>query len=261
MKALWRVVGSVATVAAMVISTAAMVAIFADADLPSSREYEPIPFSGSSLKVVTNSPFVTVDVVSGEAGRIFVERRMTWSSRDQPKFTQNWDPLTSTLDLGAECPEPTTVVEQHNPRCTVDYQISVPVETDLVAETGRGELSVSGLYGNLRLTSLSGNVRISGIVGGVWARSGSGSITAEGMRADRADVETGAGDLDLTFHQPPDDIRAVVRTEGEVRVRVPASTYNVTALGRKTFVNVTHASHSSRRIFAEAPAGRVELCC
>jgi hypothetical protein len=260
-KALWRVVGSIATLAALVISTAAMVAVFADADLPSSTDAERIPFSDSSLKIVTNSPFVSVDVNPGAAGEIFIERRMTWATRDRPDYTQNWDPLSSTLDLGAECPEPTAVIVQHNPWCTVDYRISVPVETDLVAETGRGDLDVSRLYGNLRLTSLSGNVRIADIVGGVWARSGSGSITGEGLRASRADVETGAGDLDLTFHQPPDDIRAVVRTEGEVRVRVPSGAYHVTALGRKTFVNVTHAADSQRKIFAEAPSGRVELCC
>jgi putative adhesin len=77
---------------------------------------------------------------------------------------------------------------------SISYELVVPAETKLRAESGSGSQTIEGIAGPLEAGSGSGGLRISGIGQEVHARTGSGSIE---LRAIRAGVRasTGSGSI------------------------------------------------------------------
>jgi Putative adhesin len=77
---------------------------------------------------------------------------------------------------------------------SIDYQITVPAETHLRAETGSGDHSVRGLRGNVDVRAGSGNIELEDIVGKVVAETGSGNVHGRAV-AGPFDGHTGSGDI------------------------------------------------------------------
>ncbi|WP_052423049.1 hypothetical protein [Nonomuraea candida] len=257
MRGLWLTAGAVVTVIALALSTTLLWSAFAAGRTPTDRAMRSIPFEGSGLRVKTGRGQVHVWVMAGRAGELLLQRSMQWS-KDRPTVTEDWDSATGTLLLDATCPGSD---QPDGPLCEAEYTLLVPPETDLAADTAGGGLWVSDLFGDLRLTSVSGDVRVEGAAGEVWARAGTGSFTGEGLRGERADVEVGSGDVSLYFEGAPTDVRAIVRTAGDVRVTVREGVYDVTATGENTTVDVRRRAGAARRIVAGAGGGTVTVCC
>lgn len=122
---------------------------------------------------------------------------------------------------------------------SVDYEVSVPVETalnlhsgsgDIVIEhvgrylsatCGSGNLSAHGVHGaaelgtgsgdvvleedgigNIKVKTGSGNIKVSGLDGGITTRSGSGDTIASGRLTGPANLSSGSGNIRL--HLTPD---------------------------------------------------------
>ena len=117
---------------------------------------------------------------------------------------------------------------------SIDYEVIVPAQTKLLAETGSGDTDISGVNGPLRASTGSGNVRASDINGDarlstgsgdvklysvsgrLYARTGSGNITARSVGGGIV-AETGSGDVECE-QTKPGDISA--RTgSGNIRLR------------------------------------------
>ena len=110
---------------------------------------------------------------------------------------------------------------------SISYELVVPAETRLRAETGSGDQSVEGIQGplkastgsgGLRLTRIgsevhaetgSGDIQIDSVQGSVTASTGSGSIRASGVAGDFSG-ETGSGDVAATAVPPR--LRTGIRT-------------------------------------------------
>jgi DUF4097 and DUF4098 domain-containing protein YvlB len=102
---------------------------------------------------------------------------------------------------------------------SISYDVTVPKETRLRAETGSGDQSVEGIQGPLkaetgsggiRITRISsevhaetgsGDIQIESVQGSVTANTGSGSIRANGV-AGEFSGETGSGDVRLEQSAP-----------------------------------------------------------
>ncbi|WP_440100231.1 DUF4097 family beta strand repeat-containing protein [Streptosporangium sp. H16] len=165
--------------------------------------------------VVEATGHVNVSVVPGAAKRLGLERTLLWT-RDRPVVTEEWDGRTLQLDV--RCPGG----RPDGPACQADYILSVPAATDVEAASRRfGNVSVSGIQGDLRLSTAMGDVVADGTGGALLVRAQTGNVIGTGLRSAGADVETGTGDVDLRFAAPPDDVSAVVRASGDVKVRVP----------------------------------------
>lgn len=102
---------------------------------------------------------------------------------------------------------------------SISYDLVVPKETLLRAETGSGDQSVEGIQGPLKASTGSGGIRIArigsevhaatgsgdiqieSVQGSVTANTGSGSIRANGV-AGEFSGETGSGDVSLEQSAP-----------------------------------------------------------
>ncbi len=77
---------------------------------------------------------------------------------------------------------------------SVSLVVSVPTRTDLLARTGDGSISVTGVEGRVELRTGDGSVRGNGLDGQIVAHTGDGSVSLEGVRGE-VDVNTGDGSV------------------------------------------------------------------
>ncbi|MGW4402863.1 DUF4097 family beta strand repeat-containing protein [Nonomuraea sp. NPDC004702] len=256
MRAIWLTAGTAATVTALLLSVLLVWNGFARATAPQETRARTVPFALDTLKVTTGSGEVNVEIVPGPAGELTISRSVNWTSIDRPVITEDWNGDTLRLDIRCG-----TAPRPDGPVCRADYTLLVPFETGVEARTTVGDLGVHSVVGAVRLTTVSGNVRAEGVTGEVWARSGSGSVFGDAMLGSQADVETGSGDVRLDFANPPLTVRAVARATGDVDLRLPPETYDVTTEGRRTEVEVDAVKGAPRKIEARAPLGSVRVCC
>ncbi|WP_336215738.1 DUF4097 family beta strand repeat-containing protein [Nonomuraea sp. LPB2021202275-12-8] len=254
MRAVWRVAGAILTVVALTLSTVTISAGFAQALLPTESSVRTIAFEGrTQLKIAADRGDVRVTVQAGEAGVIVIDRWLRWE-QDKPSVSEDWD--GRTLRLGASCSG-----QPEQPLCEAEYHLLVPPETDIEATASTGAVTVSRMYGDVRVSSVSGAVFVTETSGNLWARSGSGSVSGYDLRADHADVEVGAGNVDLSFRTPPAKVRAVVRTSGDITVELPEAAYDLTAEAPDIFLPTGRDPTSPRKISLSTPEGTVTVCC
>jgi len=162
-----------------------------------------------------------------------VERLRYGTKRPQVEETAGPDGLT----LRGSCP-------WYNSNCSVDVAVTVPANLIVDAHSSAGDISVSGVTGQLTLNSSAGNVR------------------ATGIRSDQVRAESSAGDVELSFDEAPSDVYAR-SSAGDVTVRLPpeAGGYRVdasTSAGERD-VDVPVDPASPRRISARSSAGDVDV--
>ncbi|MFZ0309955.1 MAG: DUF4097 family beta strand repeat-containing protein [Candidatus Sulfotelmatobacter sp.] len=89
---------------------------------------------------------------------------------------------------------------------SVDYEITVPIDTTIRSHSGSGDQTIEGTHGNVDLQSGSGDVKLSRLTGEIRLQTGSGDVRAREIAgpvrggAGSGDIEveeTGAGDIDL----------------------------------------------------------------
>jgi DUF4097 and DUF4098 domain-containing protein YvlB len=103
----------------------------------------------------------------------------------QPPVTQDGNRIRLSL------PED----EEIRKRLSISYDVTVPADTEVSANTGSGSITVDGLERNARTHTGSGSVRISNVAGSVRADTGSGSVTLEAI-GQGAQASTGSGSIE-----------------------------------------------------------------
>jgi hypothetical protein len=89
---------------------------------------------------------------------------------------------------------------------SVDYEITVPADTTIRAQSGSGDQTIEGTHGDADLQSGSGELKLTRITGEIHLQTGSGNVHAKEISgavrggAGSGDIEvkeTGPGDIDL----------------------------------------------------------------
>ena len=80
---------------------------------------------------------------------------------------------------------------------SISYELIVPVETQMRAQTGSGNEDIEGIHGSLDISSGSGRLRISTIGNTVRAESGSGGIEIDQVKGN-VHAKTGSGSIHAT---------------------------------------------------------------
>lgn len=140
-------------------------------------------------------------------------------------------PKIATAALGggvqftAQCPTFWTAQD-----CEVDVTVTVPAATEVVADTGDGDVRASNTSGVLSLDTGNGDVRLTQVVGTIQARTGNGDVVGAGLASSDLAVETGNGDVALAWSSVPGKVRVTVGN-GSVEILVPggAHRYRVSA--------------------------------
>jgi hypothetical protein len=197
---------SVAARSSLLIALVLLLGSFAAASTPQGSFERTFQVSGGpvDLEVQTHSGDITVRAgASGQViirGRIFVGDHWLFGNRH-----------TDVSDI-----------EQHPPLrqdgnriridyaslrdISVDYEITVPVDTTVRTHSGSGDQVIEGTRGNVDLQSGSGNLKLAQLTGEIRLQTGSGDVRAREIAgpvrggAGSGDIEveeTGSGDIDL----------------------------------------------------------------
>jgi hypothetical protein len=162
-------------------------------------------------------------VLAGEPGAVTVERQLTSTSRNRPTVDEA---LTGqTLQITGRCPSNGWRFGLGS-ECRIHYVLLVPPDTSLEVRTDAGDVRVKDLTGEVRITVAAGDVTAEHLAGPLLVRSDSGDIRGIGLRTATTDLETSAGDIDLSFAQTPATV-SVVADAGDVVIGLPDGTYRV----------------------------------
>ena len=88
-------------------------------------------------------------------------------------------------------------------RVSISYEISVPANTGVIADTGSGSITIRGIEAHVNADTGSGSITLENIGGSVRADTGSGSIRADGV-AGAFNADTGSGSVYLMQTAPGD---------------------------------------------------------
>lgn len=116
----------------------------------------------------------------------------------------------NSIRIGYDLPED---VKRH---VSISYEITVPASTAVQAQSGSGNVEVSGVRSELQAHSGSGDISARDIGGRVHLQTGSGNIRAESVGAPFY-AQTGSGDIEASLTGPGDvDVHT---GSGTIRVR------------------------------------------
>ncbi|MGC2112667.1 MAG: DUF4097 family beta strand repeat-containing protein [Candidatus Korobacteraceae bacterium] len=88
-------------------------------------------------------------------------------------------------------------------RVSIDYEVTVPVNTTLDAHSGSGNIEVAGVRSDAQAQTGSGDIRVRDLGGRVHLQTGSGNIRAENSAAPFY-AHTGSGDIEAALSGPGD---------------------------------------------------------
>jgi hypothetical protein len=185
---------------------------------------------------------VVVDIGDGDItlspgkGEVTVEKRLAWTTIQQPQLTATV--AGDTLTIGGGCTGDTRFgLGGH---CSTRLTITVPdgLAVDVTAEAS--ELRVQGVTGSLKL------------------RAASGTIRGDGLRAGDVDAHIDSGDVRLEFAAAPKNVSAAAEA-GDVTVALAPGAYHVSAdtqQGARS-VQVTDDTAAASTVTARTSTGDV----
>lgn len=135
----------------------------------------------------------SIHLTSGPAGRVHVFGRVRSSASDaRVREIADHPPIEQTGNI-------VRIGTRHeNLRdISIDYEIQLPPDALLNAETGAGSLTDDGVGVNVRLGTGSGSIHATGLRGGFTVETGTGSIYAEQTGTGDVKAETGSGSIEL----------------------------------------------------------------
>lgn len=164
-------------------------------------------------------------------------RRESWAFARASVTSSTTD---GVLTAEATCPDTDPLTEY----CSVDFELVLPVGTDVELRTVTGDIDVRGMSGTIRTSTGTGGIRLD-------------EVSSASVRA-----TTSTGDVRVKMATPPVNITARSST-GDVTVKVPddGTVYRVvtgTSVGNRT-VQVPTDSTSSRVIEAVTSMGDVKV--
>ena len=150
------------------------------------------------LEVYTGSGAVQIYGTSGDqveiTGRLQVRSRPTARAEERVREIESVPPIDQTgnrIVIGRSADN--DLFEN----ISIAYEIGVPIETTVRAQTGSGRLDIRNLIGDVEARTGSGRVILRDIVGAVRTLTGSGGIEADAI-AGSFNGRTGSGTLRLT---------------------------------------------------------------
>ncbi len=154
-----------------------------------------LSFSGNlALSVLTGAGNITL--TKGAAGQVHIHGIVKAGRNADPAQVQQIvanPPIEqngNVIRVGGQHGE-----NLHN--ISISYEIEAPADTTLIAETGSGNITDTGVGQNAKLQTGSGNINATGIEGGFKTQTGSGNIEIEGTGQGDAKAQTGSGNIDL----------------------------------------------------------------
>jgi hypothetical protein len=226
-----------------------------------------------NLSVDTRSGSIVVR--GGSTGEVVI--------RGEIRLQRNWMGMKGGSDTVAEIEQNPPITQTGNTiriakldrnlgrRISLSYEITVPENTKIDADTGSGSIRLSDVQGPVDADTGSGGIEIENIAAGATLDTGSGSIRASGVRGSFS-ADTGSGSIraELLGGGPVDldTGSGSIRVSGvDGRLKASAGSGSVTAEGNPTgdweiesgsgSVNVTFPGNASFDLSARTSSGSV----
>jgi hypothetical protein len=163
--------------------------------------------------------------------------------------------------------------------CGLNANLDVPVSTAVSLASGGGDLSVSdftgdltlstdggdlttgNLTGDLQLNTGGGDLDASALDGNVQVTADGGDVTADAVAAPTTSVDSGGGDVTLTFTQVPRNL-AITSDGGNIYVILPAGAaqYRITASAEGGNISTVPSTASAKNtIVANSGGGDITI--
>lgn len=162
---------------------------------------------------------ITAVELDNDSGNVIV--RADDVTRTQIK--QRFDYRFSQPDNAFEVDDGTLKLKDCGWWCSVDYEVIVPLDTEVSGEMDSGNLTLIGLA-SANVKADSGDIKLEDIAGPVTLDIDSGNVEGTGLGGDLT-VNADSGTLDLTFVEPV-NVKADVDS-GDVELTLPDVEYQV----------------------------------
>lgn len=172
------------------------------------------------LSVRTGSGDIQVRV--GEAGQVRVVGRIRardWRGQDAAERVRQVESTPPIEQTGNVIRIGDTRDDDRYRNIGIEYELVVPAQTQLTAQTGSGDQRIGSVSGAVRAQTGSGSIEIEGTGGSLMAQTGSGSIRVNSVSG-AVDVQTGSGSVDVR-QVVKADVRAQTGS-GNVVLALPA---------------------------------------
>lgn len=146
------------------------------------------------------------------------------------------------------------------PNCTVDFEIRVPRNTDVVIDGERTDVTIRGLSGSINVTTKAADIDLVETAGAITVEAEGSDVASSELRGPGAAITTTDGSIALDYVDAP-DVVAVTTTVGPVAVVVPQAPYavDVDAANGDVQVSVIDDPASDRKINVTNSAGNVAV--
>jgi hypothetical protein len=198
----------------------------------------------------------SVSVSPGPAGVVALRQVLNWNTV-RPRVTKVWE--GNTLVVTETCSSHSLFAIDD---CGAQLELTVPASATVQATGHSGDVTVSGMTGDVRAETESGDIELIGDTGYVWARAESGEVTGDTLRSQRMDVSTVSGDLYLVFATAPTSVTASAISGTATMVVPQGSTYRVsgqTESGARDIENGLADIASNRSIALNTVSGDAAL--
>jgi hypothetical protein len=228
----------------------------------------PLPSGVATASVSTSGGSLSLRSAPGQGGFTGT----AFYSLVRPHLTENF--TAGQVAIGYRCVVPTG-------DCGLNGTLSVPTGMPVSADTGGGNVTASGLSGQVTISTDGGALTASGLTGDLTLRTGGGNIsattltgpqltantaggdlTATSVTTPQVIANTGGGNLEIVFTTVPRDVQ-VHSAGGEVTIVVPpGSTYyhvTTTPNGGTPSVNVPTNASSPNQITVTSGGGSITI--
>jgi DUF4097 and DUF4098 domain-containing protein YvlB len=234
------------------------------ADLMSARADEEWQFvADGNIQLVVDSAGGDIQIVAGDTDEIVIQAHKTaWHSTTAKaeaalegmlaSASQNGDKITVRYQR-----EPKFVILGAVRSDTVDFVISVPENTVVIATTSTGEVVLEDTIGDAELHCDFGDIAVSGVKGGLDVDSDSGDITVRNIEAGSAsiDLRSDFGEITLEDAQG-NDVEAHSNSGRITFQRIDAAGYMILT---SDFGKLVFEKGSAASLVIEANSGSITL--
>jgi len=213
------------------------------------------------LTLKVNSAAGDVTVTGGDVKTVQVKAVKTAYDSSQARADEEVKTVKYTIEqdgnsitLKYELPKSTNFSNNIN---TVDFIVTVPIETTLTVDTGFGKVNVSGVKGDADLTNDFGDITVENIEGALSVQTNSGAVEAASVKAGDKNISLNSDFGDITLEKANGANIILDTNSGKVTLK------DVNAIGDLTikpdFGDIKYENGSVASIDIEAKSGKVTL--
>lgn len=224
-----------------------------------AEESKTLNVKDGPVSLIVDDGAGNITVIGGDVNTVEIDTVKTGSAPTRARAEQDLDNIQYNINQDGNTI--TLTYELNRIRTehvdTVDFTITVPVETSVDVETSLGEVSVSDINGDATITNDFGDISIENIAGALNASSKSGTLKVSAVKAGSQDIDIHSGFGQVTVEQLSGKNVTVTSSSGTIELNNIRATGDL--LTSSDFGNVTYENGSSASLDVGTKSGKVSL--